>query len=64
MQKRDSFKDLQYSPSYCRKGTNGNTATKLCYRGQQEKPTFLVSMLLLCMLGINVASIRIPANFF
>ena len=28
------------------------------------KPTFLVSMLLLCMLGIIVASIRIPANFF
>lgn len=65
MQKRDSFNIYSISSSYGRKGINGNRVTKLRYGGQQEQPTILISMLLLCMLSINnVASIHIPANFF
>lgn len=66
MQKRDSFKHLQHFLFLWQKGNyHGNRVTKLRYGGQQEQPTILISMLLLCMLSINnVASIHIPANFF
>ena len=53
------LKIYSISSSYGRKGTNGNTVTKLRYGGQQEQPTILISMLLLCMLGIKLMSCEI-----